>query len=87
MKNNLTATSSISSKYQTVIPAPIRKELNIGKTRGLVWHIIQRGERPAAVVSLQPSDWARHLSGLGKRVWQGVDTGAYLKELRDSWQR
>ena len=27
------------------------------------------------------------LAGLGKEVWQGVDTDAYLNELRDEWDK
>lgn len=27
------------------------------------------------------------LAGLGKEVWQDIDTDAYLNELRDEWDR
>ena len=27
------------------------------------------------------------LAGLGKEYWEGVDTDAYLNELRDEWDR
>ncbi len=27
------------------------------------------------------------LAGLGKEVWQGIDTDAYLNELRDEWDQ
>jgi len=27
------------------------------------------------------------LEGLGKEIWQGIDTDAYIKEERDSWDR
>jgi hypothetical protein len=33
---------------------------------------------------------ARHwfeLEGLGKEIWQGVDTKQYIRELRDEWER
>ncbi len=27
------------------------------------------------------------LDGLGKEIWEGVDTDAYIKAERDSWER
>lgn len=28
-----------------------------------------------------------YLSGLGKRVWEGVDTDKYMKELKKEWHQ
>jgi hypothetical protein len=27
------------------------------------------------------------LEGLGKEIWEGIDTDAYIKAERDSWER
>jgi hypothetical protein len=27
------------------------------------------------------------LDGLGKEIWEGIDTDAYIKAERDSWER
>ena len=29
----------------------------------------------------------REFRGLGKEIWQGVDTQAYIDKLRDEWDR
>ena len=85
MNKILTETSTISTKYQTVIPARIRKALDLRESGELVWQIIE-GERPMIMVAPKPKRWSQYLSGLGKRVWKGVDTSAYLKDLKREWQ-
>jgi hypothetical protein len=29
----------------------------------------------------------REFRGLGKEIWQGIDTQAYIDELRNEWER
>jgi hypothetical protein len=29
----------------------------------------------------------REFRGLGKEIWQGIDTQAYIDQLRDEWER
>lgn len=86
MNKILTETSTISSKYQTVIPARIRETLNLRESGELVWQIVD-GERPLIVVSPKTKRWSEYLSGLGKRVWDGVDTDAYLENLKREWAK
>ncbi|MBI2410580.1 MAG: AbrB/MazE/SpoVT family DNA-binding domain-containing protein [Candidatus Kerfeldbacteria bacterium] len=87
MKKSLTSQSSITTKYQTVIPAAIRQELGIKMHEELIWQIIRTNAEPMVLVSRRPKNWAQHLSGLGKRVWEGVDTDMYLKQLKKEWQK
>lgn len=83
MKN----TSTITSKYQTVIPAPIRKELGIKKNEKLTWQIVKKGKHPIVAVSPKPKNWSKYISGLGKEIWKGINTDKYLKELREEWHK
>ena len=34
----------------------------------------------------QPQDYARHMTGLHKGVWEGVDTDALLEKEREAWE-
>ena len=87
MRNNLTTTSTVTTKYQTVIPAKVRDALGIEEAAGeLIWQIISAAGKPAVLVIPKTKNWASYLSGLGKRVWKGVDTAAYLKALRAEWR-
>jgi len=36
--------------------------------------------------AIQPRHW-REFRGLGKEIWQGIDTQAYIDKLRDEWDR
>ncbi|HLD21997.1 MAG TPA: AbrB/MazE/SpoVT family DNA-binding domain-containing protein [Patescibacteria group bacterium] len=90
MKKHLTkqcATSSVTSKYQTVIPKNIRKELGIKINEELLWCVLtQNNKQPSIVVTPKPKNWAAYLSGLGKEVWKNVDTDQYLKQLKKEWR-
>ena len=35
----------------------------------------------------KPKRSLMELSGLGKEIWQGIDTDAYINEMRDEWDR
>jgi len=41
----------------------------------------ERGTVPRERVSIM------ELKGLGKEIWEGIDTDAYIKAERDSWDR
>ena len=87
MEKCLTQISKISSKYQTGIPAMIRKELKIETNGELVWQIIKKGKTPFILVAPKPQDWSIYLSGLGKDLWAGINTDDYINQLRDEWQK
>ena len=87
MNEYLTDTSTITSKYQTVIPAKIRAATRLRMNESLIWRVIQNGDRPMIVVFPRPKNWARYLSGLGKEVWRDVDADTYLKKLKEEWQK
>lgn len=87
MKNNLIETSSVSSRYQTVIPQKIRSAARLHVHQKLTWHVIVNDSGPMLLAIPRPRKWSSHLSGLGKNVWRGVNTTAYLKNLRSEWHK
>lgn len=87
MKKKSAHLSTITSKYQTVIPAAIRKTANLHINEEIVWNVIKTKDLPIIFISPKPKDWSKYLSGLGKRVWKDVDTDTYLNQLREEWNR
>ena len=75
-------TVKVSSRYQIAIPSLARKQLNIQAGDRLLVDI-QDG---MIVLSPQPENYAAHLAGLHKDIWQAVNTDAYLDQERDAWQ-
>lgn len=86
MKKDLTKTSNISSKYQTVIPAEIRKAVGLHVHEELVWQVMQTGKEPALMVTKKPKRWGDYLYGLGKEIWKDMDTDEYIRNLRKEWK-
>lgn len=87
MNNHLTSQTKITDKYQTVVPLYIRERLGIKKGGVLIWKILQEKPIPLIFVLPKPKNWSKYLSGLGKRVWQSVDTDKYLQKLKQEWQK
>ena len=85
MEKNLTKTSTITSKYQTVIPSAIRKSMGLKRQTKLVWRVLRKGKIPFVVVSPQSKNWTEYLSGLGKDIWTGIKVDDYINSLRDQW--
>ena len=77
------ATTTLSAKYQIVIPKAVRVKL--GLRRGMKVRIYPVDEDRAMIVS-ESSDIVSELRGLGKEVWQKLG-GAYkyIKRERASW--
>lgn len=80
------AGSKITSRCQLVIPAPIRKVLGVEEGDDLIWRVELPGATKAEVWP-KPKNWSKYLSGLGKHIWEGVDTDKYLKTLKEEWQK
>ncbi len=86
MKNYLTETSTLSSRYQTVIPQRIRDVARLRVHQQLTWQLLEGEKGPFLLAIPTPKKWSSYLSGLGKEVWRGVNTAAYLKRLRSEWR-
>lgn len=86
MKKNLTTTSKISARYQTVIPTAIRKAVQINMHEELVWHVVRKGDKPIILVMSKPKNWSEYLSGLGKNLWEDIDADSYITNIRKEWE-
>ncbi len=78
--------SSISSKYQTVVPAGVRRAMNLGAGDALLWQVIQVNGKSKAVAEPKAKNWTSYTRGLGKQVWENIDIGQYINDLRDEWE-
>lgn len=79
--------STISSRYQTVIPAYIRQKLNLTAGKKLIWRLIYVSGNPKIIAEPEPKSWAKYTRGLGKKIWQNINIEEYIKNLRQEWQK
>lgn len=79
--------SIISSKYQVVIPAEIRKKLNIKPGAKLIWRIINLSRQPKIIAEPVPKSWSKYSRGLGQNIWKMVDIKQYIEDLRSQWEK
>lgn len=77
-------TSTVTTKYQVVIPKNIRRAVKI-KTGDKVTM-----QTMGDLIILHPpkkQGWASSLRGLGKNLWRGIDPLDYINQERQSWQK
>lgn len=82
---NTITTTTLSQKYQVVIPKRVREQmhLNIGSQV-----MVQPIDSNTAMIIKRPSSLTDALSGLGQDMWQqlgGADE--YMKKERASWEK
>lgn len=85
MEKRLTTTSTITSKYQTVIPRQVRQDMELKMNQEIIWRTVTLGNQKVSIVSSKPKRWSEYTRGLGKDIWKGVDSDEYLQSLRDEW--
>lgn len=78
--------SRLSSKNQIVVPAAIRRALNISSGDTLYWQVTHVDDKPRAIAESAPTDWAKETSGLGSKLWKNVSIDTYINELRNEWK-
>ena len=71
----------VSSRYQIAVPRVARERLKIKKGDRLLVDV-QDG---LLILLPQPNDYTVRLSSLHKDVWADLDTDAYLRQERDTW--
>lgn len=72
----------VSSKHQIAVPASVRKQLQIEGGD----HLLVEVREGHVVLVPEPRDFAAHLRGLHRVIWQGVDPDEYVRRERDAWQ-
>lgn len=75
----MSATVTLSSKFQIVIPREARQALGLSAGDELL--VLSKPDR--VVIIPKPKKFAKHMAGLHREVWQGAET--YLQDERDTW--
>ena len=73
---------TLSSKNQIAIPKSARKRLAIGPGDQLILDV----EKDSLVLKPRPKSYARHLRGLHRTVWRGLDATEYIRKERETWE-
>jgi AbrB family looped-hinge helix DNA binding protein len=75
----MSATVTLSSKFQIVIPREAREALGLSAGDELL--VLSKPDR--VVILPKPKKFAKHMAGLHRELWQGAE--AYLHDERDTW--
>ena len=73
----------VSTKGQVVIPREARTAAGLRAGDDLVVEV----RDGSIVLRRAPRSWSEWGYGLGREIWQGIDTDAYMKRERATWQR
>ena len=78
------ATTTLSKKYQVVIPKEIRKRMRLSVGATVTMHALDDGK---AILVKHPTDPVKAMRGLGKGIWRALGgTEKYIKTERASWR-
>ena len=73
----------VGDDHAIAIPDEILRQLRIEPGSNLLVDV-----RDGYLVLLpEPQDYAKHLRGLHREVWEGVDPDEYVRQEREAWQR
>lgn len=75
-------TVKLSAKHQIVVPREVRRQLNLAAGDRLLVEV----QGNTAVLVPLPRNYTKHMAGLHKHVWKGVDVMAYIREERKGWR-
>lgn len=78
----MSARVKVSSKNQVVIPAEIRRKLDI-KPGDYLYVAVLDGQMH---IVRDPEEWLEYTRGLGRDVWEEVDAEEYINQERDAWE-
>lgn len=73
--------TTVSSKYQVVIPKEVRKRANLREGQELQVYLVEDN-----IVLTPQKKWPDDYIASLKDVWKDVDVVAYLKEEDNSWE-
>lgn len=75
-------TTTISKANQTAVPSKVRCSLNLQSGDTLVWQLPTHAKNQTVKIKPTPRKWGQHMKGLGKELWQDIDTEEYVADLR-----
>jgi AbrB family looped-hinge helix DNA binding protein len=73
---------TLSSKCQIAIPKLARKKLAIGPGDQMILDV----ENDSLILKPKPKSYAKHLRGLHRGIWRGVDATDYIRKERETWE-
>ena len=76
------AVVTLSGKNQIVIPKAARKKLAIEAGDQLILDV----EKDSLILKAKPKSYTKHLRGLHRGIWRGVDATDYVKKERETWE-
>ena len=79
--------SSLSSKYQTVIPSSVRRRLKLDAGDKILWRVVEVHGQPKALAEPKPERWSQYSRGLEASLWKGVNIARYIQTLRQEWEQ
>lgn len=71
----------VSNKHQIAVPATVRKELHIESGD----HLLVEVREGHIILMPEPHDYSRHLRGLHREIWEGVEPQEYVEREREAW--
>ena len=74
----------VGKRAQVVIPVALRREMGIGEGDTLLASLDECGQ---LVLKPVPSDPIERFRAAGRKFYEGVDVDAYVRELREEWER
>jgi len=80
----MNTTSTVTSKYQVVIPKKIRQKVKVKQGDKVSVHAL--GDLIVIQKYGKNQSWADSLWGLGKDAWKKVDPVAYVHNERKQWK-
>jgi len=75
--------TTISPKYQVVIPKEVRKKLNIKEGQKL--QVYPVGD--LIILSPKPESYSEKMLGLGRDIWRDIDPLEYIRKERADWDK
>src|SRR5579859_6331787 len=72
----------VGSRYQIAVPAEARQRLKISRGDYMLVEV----RDGTILLRPEPENYADHLRGLHREVWEGLDAQEYVNRERDAWQ-
>ncbi|MCL5985001.1 MAG: AbrB/MazE/SpoVT family DNA-binding domain-containing protein [Actinobacteria bacterium] len=74
-------TIKVSKKNQVVVPKQARRLLGIKPGNELLVKI----KEDRIILIPKPKDFTKHMEGLHKEIWEGIDATEYIRREREAW--
>jgi AbrB family looped-hinge helix DNA binding protein len=74
---------TMNSKNQITVPKSARNKLGIGPGDQLILDV----KKDSIIFKPKPKSYSKHLRGLHRSVWQGVDATSYIRKERVTWEK